>query len=100
MAALMAEIRRAAAWPSGSPIPPTGAAIESEPHLIHTDADGAFGPAGWQEWMAFIRDTEGNLTGLASRHAPGEPADARRRSGKGRPPPDTACARPHRDLSL
>ncbi len=47
-----------------------GVAIESGPHLIHTDADGAFGPAGWQEWMAFIRDTEGNLIGLASRHAP------------------------------
>jgi methylmalonyl-CoA/ethylmalonyl-CoA epimerase len=45
-------------------------AVESGPHLIHTDADGAFGPAGWQEWMAFIRDTEGNLVGLASRHAP------------------------------
>lgn len=47
-----------------------GVVIESGPHLIHTDADGAFGPAGWQEWMAFIRDTEGNLIGLASRHAP------------------------------
>jgi methylmalonyl-CoA/ethylmalonyl-CoA epimerase len=47
-----------------------GVVIESGPHLIHTDADGAFGPAGWQEWMAFIRDTEGNLVGLASRHAP------------------------------
>jgi len=51
-----------------------GVVIESEPHLIHTDADGAFGPAGWQEWMAFIRDTEGNLVGLASRHAPDGPA--------------------------
>lgn len=47
-----------------------GVAIESAPHLIHTDAEGAFGPAGWQEWMAFIRDSEGNLIGLASRHAP------------------------------
>lgn len=47
-----------------------GVVIESPPHLVHTDADGAFGPAGWQEWMAFIRDSEGNLVGLASRHAP------------------------------
>ena len=47
-----------------------GVAIESGPHLVHTDADGAFGPAGWQEWMAFVKDTEGNLIGLASRHAP------------------------------
>lgn len=48
----------------------SGVAVESEPHLIHTDAGGVFGPAGWQEWMAFIRDSEGNLIGLASRHAP------------------------------
>jgi catechol 2,3-dioxygenase-like lactoylglutathione lyase family enzyme len=47
-----------------------GVVIESPPHLVHTDADGAFGPDGWQEWMAFIRDSEGNLVGLASRHAP------------------------------
>lgn len=82
MAALMAEIRRAAAArirrsPSvddvrvaADQLRAAGVAVESEPHLIHTDADGAFGPAGWQEWMAFIRDTEGNLIGLASRHAP------------------------------
>jgi methylmalonyl-CoA/ethylmalonyl-CoA epimerase len=48
----------------------SGVTIEAGPHVIHTDAVGAFGPAGWQEWMAFIRDTEGNLVGLASRHAP------------------------------
>jgi methylmalonyl-CoA/ethylmalonyl-CoA epimerase len=48
-----------------------GVSLESEPHLIHTDADGRFGPAGWQEWMAFITDSEGNLVGLASRHPPG-----------------------------
>lgn len=48
----------------------SGVPVESAPHLIHTDADGAFGPPGWQEWMAFIRDTEGNLIGLASQHAP------------------------------
>ena len=48
----------------------SGVAIESGPHIIHTDADGVFGPAGWQEWMAFIKDSEGNLVGLASRHAP------------------------------
>jgi methylmalonyl-CoA/ethylmalonyl-CoA epimerase len=47
-----------------------GVTIETEPHLIHADTDGAFGPAGWQEWMAFVKDTEGNLVGLANRHAP------------------------------
>jgi methylmalonyl-CoA/ethylmalonyl-CoA epimerase len=38
--------------------------------LIHTDDDGAFGPAGAEEWMGFFRDSEGNLVGVASRHAP------------------------------
>lgn len=48
-----------------------GVSIESQPHRIHVDTDGAFGEPGWQEWMSFIRDSEGNLVGLASRHAPG-----------------------------
>ena len=45
--------------------------VETEPHLIFTDSEGLFGEAGLEEWMAFIRDSEGNLIGLASRHAPG-----------------------------
>jgi predicted enzyme related to lactoylglutathione lyase len=48
-----------------------GVEIVSDAHLIHTDADGVFGPAGAQEWMGFFRDSEGNLLGLASRHLPG-----------------------------
>jgi methylmalonyl-CoA/ethylmalonyl-CoA epimerase len=47
-----------------------GVTIDTEAHLIHTDTGGDFGPAGWEEWMAFFRDSEGNLVGLASRHAP------------------------------
>lgn len=47
-----------------------GVAIESGPLLQHTDEAGTFGPVGWEEWMAFVRDSEGNLLGLASRHAP------------------------------
>lgn len=47
-----------------------GVPIDTEPHLLHTDETGTFGPAGWQEWMAFVRDSEGNLVGLASQHAP------------------------------
>jgi methylmalonyl-CoA/ethylmalonyl-CoA epimerase len=47
-----------------------GVTIESEPHRIHIDTEGVFGEPGWEEWMAFIRDSEGNLVGLASRHAP------------------------------
>lgn len=44
--------------------------IDTEPHLIYVDADGAFGEKGWEEWMAFIKDSEDNMVGLASRHAP------------------------------
>jgi methylmalonyl-CoA/ethylmalonyl-CoA epimerase len=46
-----------------------GVTVEAEPHAIHVDDDGLFGEPGVQEWMAFIRDSEGNLVGLASRHA-------------------------------
>ena len=51
-----------------------GVAIANEPHVIFSDADGTFGPAGADEWMAFITDSEGNLVGLASQNAP-EPAE-------------------------
>jgi methylmalonyl-CoA/ethylmalonyl-CoA epimerase len=47
-----------------------GVTIEAEPHGIHTDTEGLFGPAGWEERMAFFRDSEGNLVGLASRNPP------------------------------
>jgi methylmalonyl-CoA/ethylmalonyl-CoA epimerase len=53
-----------------------GVTIDTEPHRIHVDADGTFGERGSEEWMAFIRDSEGNLVGLASRHA--QPATAAR----------------------
>jgi methylmalonyl-CoA/ethylmalonyl-CoA epimerase len=46
-----------------------GVEIESEPHVIFTHPDGTLGPAGTDEWMAFIRDSEGNLVGLVS-HSP------------------------------
>jgi methylmalonyl-CoA/ethylmalonyl-CoA epimerase len=41
-----------------------GVVIESEPQLIFTHEDDTLGPAGSEEWMAFIRDSEGNLVGL------------------------------------
>lgn len=47
-----------------------GVRVDTEPHRIFSDADGVFGEKGCQEWMAFIRDSEDNLVGLASRHAP------------------------------
>lgn len=47
-----------------------GTAIVSEPHLIFTHADDALGPAGAEEWQAFITDSEGNTVGLVElRHA-------------------------------
>jgi methylmalonyl-CoA/ethylmalonyl-CoA epimerase len=46
-----------------------GVTIESEPHIIHVDEAGEFGPAGEAEEMSFFRDSEGNLVGLAGRRA-------------------------------
>ena len=47
-----------------------GVEIASEPHLIYTDDDGQFGLRGFEEWMAFVTDSEGNLVGLASQNPP------------------------------
>jgi len=47
-----------------------GVVIESEPHVIFVDDAGQFGPPGEAEEMAFFRDSEGNLVGLAGRRAP------------------------------
>ena len=41
-----------------------GAAVESEPHVIFGHEDDTLGPAGTDEWQAFLRDSEGNLVGL------------------------------------
>ena len=43
----------------------SGVTIESEPHVIFSHDDDTLGPAGTDEWQAFVRDTEGNLVGLA-----------------------------------
>lgn len=47
-----------------------GVSIRTEPHVIFTHEDNALGPAGTQEWMAFITDSEGNTVGLVSRVHP------------------------------
>ncbi|WP_353988321.1 VOC family protein [Ruicaihuangia caeni] len=44
-----------------------GVTIEAEPQVIFHHGDGALGPAGTDEWMAFVIDTEGNTVGLVSR---------------------------------
>ena len=41
-----------------------GAEVDTAPHVIFTHEDATLGPAGTDEWMAFVRDTEGNLVGL------------------------------------
>ena len=38
--------------------------IVSEPHAIFTHDDDRLGPAGHEEWQAFIKDSEGNTVGL------------------------------------
>lgn len=47
-----------------------GVSFEDEPHRIHRDDQGIFGPAGEEEWMTFFRDSEGNLLALSSRIRP------------------------------
>lgn len=42
----------------------SGAPVESGPHVIFGHEDDTLGPAGTDEWMAFVRDPEGNLVGL------------------------------------
>jgi len=41
-----------------------GTEVESEPHVIFRHDDDTLGPAGTDEWQAFVRDPEGNLVGL------------------------------------
>jgi methylmalonyl-CoA/ethylmalonyl-CoA epimerase len=46
-----------------------GVEFVAAPHMIHRDDDGLFGPPGSEEWMAFLRDTEGNVVALVERRA-------------------------------
>ena len=48
-----------------------GVAVESEPHVIFSHDDDTLGPAGTDEWMAFVRDSEGNLVGLVEQRPRG-----------------------------
>jgi methylmalonyl-CoA/ethylmalonyl-CoA epimerase len=43
-----------------------GVVVESEPHVIFRHDDDTLGPAGTDEWQAFVQDSEGNLVGLVS----------------------------------
>ncbi len=44
-----------------------GVRIITAPHVIHMHEDSTLGPAGSEEWMAFIEDSEANTVGLVSR---------------------------------
>ena len=46
-----------------------GATVEGEPHVIFSHDDDTLGPAGTDEWQAFVRDSEGNLVGLVEQRA-------------------------------
>lgn len=47
-----------------------GVEVVALPHVIFHHHDATLGPAGTDEWMAFIRDSEGNTVGLVSWHPP------------------------------
>ncbi|HET9560888.1 MAG TPA: VOC family protein, partial [Propionibacteriaceae bacterium] len=47
-----------------------GVEIVAEPHIIFSHTDDNLGPAGMDEWMAFVKDSEGNTVGLISHHKP------------------------------
>jgi methylmalonyl-CoA/ethylmalonyl-CoA epimerase len=46
-----------------------GVEIIAEPQVIFSHTDDTLGPAGTDEWMAFLNDSEGNSVGLVS-HLP------------------------------
>jgi methylmalonyl-CoA/ethylmalonyl-CoA epimerase len=49
-----------------------GVEIVTEPYVIFRHPDGKLGPARTEEWLSFIRDSEGNLLGLISHKMSGE----------------------------
>jgi methylmalonyl-CoA/ethylmalonyl-CoA epimerase len=45
-----------------------GVRVTTEAHMIFEHEDDTLGPAGTEEWMGFVEDSEGNTVGLVSRH--------------------------------
>jgi methylmalonyl-CoA/ethylmalonyl-CoA epimerase len=43
-----------------------GFTFSVEPHVIFSHTDSSIGPAGTDEWMAFLADSEGNTIAIAS----------------------------------
>ena len=48
-----------------------GVRVASEPHMIFGHDDDTLGPAGTDEWMAFVEDSESNLVGLVEQRPRG-----------------------------
>jgi methylmalonyl-CoA/ethylmalonyl-CoA epimerase len=44
--------------------------IVTERYVICRHSDDSLGPAGTDEWLSFVRDSEGNLLGLVSHQTP------------------------------
>jgi predicted enzyme related to lactoylglutathione lyase len=44
--------------------------VVSHPHVIFSHQDDTLGPAGHDEWQAFITDSEGNTVGLVAFQRP------------------------------
>ena len=44
--------------------------IVTAPYVIFRHSDDSLGPAGTDEWLSFVRDSEGNLLGLLSHKKP------------------------------
>ena len=44
--------------------------VETPPHVIFSHEDDTLGPAGHEEWQAFIKDSEGNTVGLVAFQLP------------------------------
>lgn len=51
-----------------------GVEVVATPQVIFSHEDSKLGPAGTDEWMAFIRDSEGNTVGLVSQLPGREPS--------------------------
>ncbi|GAA1877320.1 VOC family protein [Lapillicoccus jejuensis] len=47
-----------------------GVEVTGEPHVIVIHEDDTLGPAGTQEWQAFVLDSEGNTVGLVEQRRP------------------------------
>jgi methylmalonyl-CoA/ethylmalonyl-CoA epimerase len=43
-----------------------GVEVVTDPHIIFSHTDDTLGPAGTDEWMAFLKDSEGNTIALVT----------------------------------